>query len=189
MYVRKSICKDYQGTCCLASNRIFFILLFYGLNPRFLPSEPWNIHTVTFKARIDEQGPQILKMNSTFSWMEAIYCDTTFITWQRKSFHFATSSWKTFWRLAFCSLCFMLLVTTSIFQESFSLAQNIKERVHWGGKWRCKVGSEKKVNVVIQFETCLEVHIIRYMPISISILLHFLFNSPSLLASGGKYWK
>ena len=44
----------------------------------------------------------------------------------------------------------------------------------------------KKINVVIQFETCLEVHIIiRYKPISISILLHF----PSLLASGRKYRK
>lgn len=48
---------------------------------------------------------------------------------------------------------------------------------------------KKKIIVVIQFETCLEVHIIRYMPISITILLHFLLNSPSLLASGRKYRK
>ena len=121
-----------------------------------------------------------------FKW-KLFYCDATFITWQRKPFHFAMRSWKTFWQLAFCSLCLMILVTTSIFQESFSLAQNIKERVHWGGKWRCRVGSEKKKNFVIQFETCLEVHIIRYMPISVSILLHFMLNYSSLLASGRKY--
>lgn len=146
MLICCSICNDYQGTCCHASNRIFFILLCYWLNPSVLPSEPWNIHTVSFKAGIDEQGPQILSLKwraHFFEW-RLFYCDATFTTWQRKPLHFAMSSWKTFWQLAFCSLCLMLLVTTSIFQESFSLAQNIKERVHWGGKWRCKVGSEKK---------------------------------------------
>lgn len=191
MYVWKSICKDYQGTSCHASNRIFFILLCYWLNPRFLRSEPSNIHTVTFKAGIDEQGPQILSLKWIAHFLEwKLFTAIPHSLLDRGNrFILLWAVEKLFGGWPFVHSVSCYLWPLQYFRSLLAWHKTLRKEFIEVENEDARLVVKKKIIVAIQFETYLEVHIIRYMPISISILLHFLLNSPSLLASGRKYRK